>query len=177
MSVGKTYSQAKTEWNFTGDVVDHGFIKDQKPVAKCNFCGHPIRYGYILKNSKNSKKVEVGSECVENFMNITVTVANKMEIAKKNAVKKAKQEAREKVERAYAGAYKEVKKLELAVYEMEHLRNRINDSYFFHAIYNNKVIFYDKIKSGKVVELAKKYDVKLDMDKINAFMEVYKPEF
>ena len=166
MSVSKDYNQAKTEWNFTGDVVDHGFIKDQKPVAKCNFCGHPVRYGYILRNSKNSKKVEVGSECVENFMNVTLNVQNKMDLAKKNIAKKQKADAR----KAVLAALNEANKVVDEVFKSKNYKDRDRIG----AAGNNEWVLYDYIKDGRLFEMAKKYSVNINMDRFNAFLKVYK---
>ena len=59
LSVDKVaYERAKREWVYRGEVIDHGPMKEQIPKpAECQFCGHPIRYGYRLHNTVNQKVV------------------------------------------------------------------------------------------------------------------------
>ena len=69
-SVSQDYNKAKYEWIYSGEVIDHGPIKDQIKKVHCMLCGHSIRYEYIITNKENKKKLGVGSECICNFMNV-----------------------------------------------------------------------------------------------------------
>jgi hypothetical protein len=66
LSVNKLdYNLAKTEWRFTGEIIDN-----QKPIRYCGLCGHNIQYEYILVNQFNGCRLPVGSECVCNYFNV-----------------------------------------------------------------------------------------------------------
>lgn len=95
-SVSKNYNEAKREWEYRGEVIDYGPLKDQKIPAECHACGHPIRYGYILHNRKNNKRMQVGSECVGNFLAIHVRPS------------KLKQDAERCKARKYHDAHQEI---------------------------------------------------------------------
>ena len=85
------YSRATQEWEYRGEVIDYGPLKDQIPKpAECQFCGHKIRYGYRLHNIVNQKVVEVGSECMGNFLEITPALASSLDADKRAAVKERK---------------------------------------------------------------------------------------
>ena len=174
----KEPEELKKEWDFTGKVVDHGPIKDQKPIKRCQLCGHNLRYGYILINSKNNKKVEVGSECIGNYMEITPSLQGKIEYKKQNLIKKAKKaksdaakEEKYKIRHAASWASVEIDYLIKAV---DKTRN-YDDMAAIQNARNNDSTMYKYIKSGIVEKFAKKYKVKINMDRINKFMSLYKP--
>ena len=165
-SSSKVYDEAKKEWAFTGNVNDYGPLKDQKPQQKCQLCGHPIRYGYLLKNSKNNKDVEVGSECIDNYMLVTPTVMKKMDAAKKKAKNQIKVNAR----KAYGLANNEALKVQEAVEK----GNNYKDRDIIGNVHYNHWVLMDRIQSGVLFDLAKKYGVTINMSRINAFVEQYK---
>lgn len=172
-SVSKDYDKAKMEWDFTGTVNDYGELKLQKPVKKCQLCGHPIRYGYILKNNKNGKKVEVGSECIENYVNITPRKINAIEKAKKDAINERKRAIKHASDLAYSKALREAERVRKAVYAGKVYK----DIDVINAIGNNRRVLHDRIKSGALYNLAKKYNVSIDKEKINDFMRTYTDPF
>lgn len=156
-SVSNVYDDAKKEWDFNGTVNDYGPVTEQKPPQKCQLCGHPIRYGYILNNSKNTKSVEVGSECINNYMMVTPTVMKKMEVAKK----KAKNQLKVNAKKAYGLANNEADKVVVAVFKEKNYTDR--DA--IGSVTNNHVVLMDKIQSGVLFALAKKYGVTISMSR------------
>jgi hypothetical protein len=62
-SQSKNYNEAKREWVYKGEVVEH----DQLHPKNCDLCNHGIKYGFILHNTVNGRALEVGSECVGNY--------------------------------------------------------------------------------------------------------------
>lgn len=175
-SVSKDYDKAKLEWGFTGDVNDYGPLKDQKPVKKCQLCGHPIRFGYILKNSKNNKKVEVGSECVCNYLNVTPQLEGRMELVKASILekaKKAKKEAAKKEKLAYNKARGWAAFSIMDLIKIINKTTNYKDQAAIGSTTNNPDVMYKNLKSGVVFDMAKKYNFKLNMAPINDFMKMY----
>ena len=164
-SVSVVYDEAKREWDFTGTVNDYGPVNQQKPTQKCQLCGHPIRYGYILNNKKNSNIVEVGSECVGNYLNISDKLIDKMNKAKK----KAKNQIKENARKVYSLASNEAGKVKDAVFK----GNDYKDKDLIGNINYNSWVLMDRIQSGVLFDLAKKYGVAISMSRINAFVEQY----
>jgi hypothetical protein len=165
-SVSSIYETAKNEWVFAGVVNDYGVIKQQQPTHKCQLCGHAIRYGYMLKNSKNNNETEVGSECVDNYMIITQAVANKMEIAKKKAKNQIKINAQLARDLAGNEAHKVINAVQA------HGTN--SEKYLIGRIDYNPGSLINSINSGLLFNMAKKYNVTINMNRINAFIENYK---
>jgi hypothetical protein len=163
------YNIAKREWVYRGEVIDHGPIKEQIPKpAECQFCGHSIRYGYRLHNTVNQKVVEVGSECIGNFMEITPAIASTLDNDKRAAVKRRKNEKIKRRREIYAAAMTEVRKVRIAVCAFDRCQND-RDSILNAG--NNAAALYSAIISGEIDRLAEKYGVTLDCQKINVFTE------
>ena len=163
------YERAKREWVYRGEVIDHGPIKEQIPKpAECQFCGHPIRYGYRLYNTVNQKVVEVGSECIGNFMEITPAIASTLDTDKRAAAKRRKNEQLKRRREIYAAAMTEVRKVRIAVCAFDRCQND-RDSILNAG--NNAATLYSAIISGEIDRLAEKYGVTLDCQKIHAFAE------
>jgi len=163
------YERAKREWVYRGEVIDHGPIKEQIPKpAECQFCGHSIRYGYRLHNIVNQKVVEVGSECIGNFMEITPAIASTLDTDKRAAVKRRKNEQIKRRREIYAAVMTEVRKVRIAVCAFDRCQND-RDSILNAG--NNAGTLYSAIISGEIDRIAEKYGVTLDCQKIHAFAE------
>src|SRR5690554_4882685 len=163
------YARAKREWEYRGEVVDHGPIKEQIPKpAECQFCGHKIRYGYRLHNTVNQKTVEVGSECVGNFLEITPTIAYSLDADKRAARKRRKNEQIKMRRDLYNSALAELRKVRIAVCAFDNCQN---DRNYILSSGNNASTLYSALVSGEIDRLAEKYGVILDHQKINAFVE------
>ena len=163
------YERAKREWVYRGEVIDHGPINEQIPKpAECQFCGHPIRYGYRLHNTVNQKVVEVGSECIGNFMEITPAIASTLDTDKRAAVKRRKNEQLKRRREIYAAAMTEVRKVRIAVCAFDRCQND-RDSILNAG--NNAATLYSAIISGEIDRLEEKYGVTLDSQKIHAVAE------
>jgi hypothetical protein len=171
MSVEKNdYEQAKKEWVFSGIIEDYGEIKFQQPVHKCQMCGHQIRYGYVLNNLINGKSVTVGSECVENYMHVNtrlqLTLNNKLETVKFNA----KQAKKKELSAVKGQAMNEAGRLADWI-----KKNGTHDEYesIFNVTYNNFTL-NNAIEGGLIERLAKKYNLPVNKDKLNAFAKLHK---
>ena len=163
------YDLAKREWEYRGEVVDHGPLKDQIPKpAECQFCGHKIRYGYRLHNVVNHKVVEVGSECVGNFVEITPSLASALDTDKRTARKRRKNEQLKMRREIYNLAQGEVRKVRIAICAFNRCQK---DRDFILSVCNNAATLYLALASGEIDRLAEKYGVILDHQKINAFVE------
>ena len=184
------YGRAKREWEYRGEVTDHGPLKDQIPKpAECQFCGHPIRYGYRLHNAVNQKVVEVGSECLGNFLEITPALAISLDADKRAAVKERKNRQLKRRRGIYAAAVTEVARIERAVqaeirkrggggFIPRPSRSRYSPTAALEMIGWNPSYFYNRITSPRgglnpnfIPVLAAKYGVAIDLDKIMAFVE------
>jgi len=163
------YSKAKGEWDYRGEVIDHGPIKEQIPKpAECQFCGHSIRYGYRLHNIVNQKVVEVGIECLGNFLEITPTLESTLDADKRAAVKQRKNELLKRRRAMYIAAQGEVRKVRIAICAFNRCQK---DRDFILPVCNNAATLYSALASGEIDRLAEKYGVILDHEKLNAFME------
>ena len=162
------YARAKREWEYRGEVLDHGPIKDQipKPV-ECQFCGHKIRYGYRLHNTVNHKVVEVGSECLGNFLEITPTIAYSLDADKRAARKRRKNEQLKMRRDLYNSALGEVRKVRIAICAFNRCQK---DRDFILPVCNNAATLYSALASGEIDRLADNYGVTIDRKKIQAFM-------
>jgi len=187
------YGRAKREWEYRGEATDHGPLKDQIPKpAECQFCGHPIRYGYRLHNSVNQKVVEVGSECLGNFLEITPALASSLDADKRAAVKERKNRQLKRRREIYNAAVTEVAKIERAV--QAEIRKHggggfiprpipislQSDRAALEMIGRNASYFYNRITSHRgggglnpnfIPVLAAKYGVTIDLGKVVAFVE------
>jgi len=163
------YDRAKREWEYRGEVLDHGPIKEQipKPV-ECQFCGHKIRYGYRLHNNINHKVVEVGSECIGNFLEITPSIASNLDADKRAARKRRKNEQLKMRRDLYNSALAEVRKVRIAVCAIDNCQK---DRNYILSVGNNAATLYSALASGEIDRLAEKYGVILDQQKINVFVE------
>jgi len=162
------YDLAKREWEYRGEVLDHGPIKDQVPKpAECQFCGHKIRYGYRLHNTVNHKAVEVGSECVGNFLEITPALASALDADKRAARKRRKNEQLKMRRDLYNSALAEVRKVRIAICAFNRCQK---DRDFILPVCNNAATLYSALASGEIDRLAENYGVILDRKKIQAFM-------
>ena len=162
------YDLAKREWEYRGEVVDHGPIKDQIPKpAECQFCGHKIRYGYRLHNIINQKTVEVGSECIGNFLEITPALASALDADKRAARKRRKNEQLKMRRDLYNSALAELRKVRIAVCAFDRCQN---DRNYILSAGNNASTLYSALASGEIDRLAENYGVTLDRKKIQAFM-------
>ncbi len=163
------YDLAKQEWDYRGEVIDHGPLKDQipKPV-ECQFCGHNIRYGYRLHNTLNHKVVEVGSECIRNFLEITPALASALDTDKRAAVKRRKNEQLKRRKEVYTAAMRELRKVRIAVCAIDNCQN---DRNYILSAGNNASTLYSAIISGEIDRLAENYGVILDRQNIDAFVE------
>lgn len=163
------YDLAKREWEYRGEVIDYGPIKEQipKPV-ECQFCGHKIRYGYRLHNVINNKVVEVGSECIGNFLEITPSIASNLDNDKRNAVKQRKNQQLKRRKEIYTMAMREFRKVRIAVCAIDNCQN---DRKYILSVGNNAATLYSALISGKIDRLAEKYGVILDRQKIDEFVE------
>jgi hypothetical protein len=173
-----SYSKAKREWDYHGEVIDHGPLKEQIPKpAKCQFCGHPIRYGYGLHNSVNQKFVEVGSECLGNFIEITPAIASTLDADKRAAAKQRKNRQLKRRKDIYIAAQGEAGKVKEAVCAAAATGNEgyREDREYILKIGNNAATLYSGITSGEFDRLAKKYGVTVDLDKITAFIAEAEP--
>ena len=163
------YDIAKQEWEYHGEVVDHGPLKDQIPKpAECEFCGHKIRYGYQLHNNINQKTVEVGSECVGNFLEITPVLASAFDADKRAARKRRKNEQIKMRRDLYNSALGEIRKVRIAVCAID---NCPNDRNYILSVGNNASTLYSSIISGEIDRLAEKYGVIFDHQKVDEFVE------
>ena len=162
------YDLAKREWEYRGEVSDHGPLKDQIPKpAECQFCGHKIRYGYRLHNTINQKTVEVGSECIGNFVEITPALASVLDADKRAARKRRKNEQLKMRREIYNLVQGEVRKLRIAIYAFNRCQK---DRDFILPVCNNAATLYSTLVSGEIDRLAENYGVTLDRKKIQAFM-------
>jgi hypothetical protein len=170
MSVEKNnYELAKREWEYCGEVLDHGPIKDQIPKpAECQFCGHKIRYGYRLHNVVNNKVIEVGSECIGNYLEITHSLASTLEADKRTARKRRKNKQIKMRRDLYNLAQSEVRKVRIAICAFNRCQK---DRDFILPVCNNAATLYSALASGEIDRLAEKYGVILDHEKLNAFVE------
>jgi hypothetical protein len=170
MSVEKNnYELAKREWEYRGEVLDHGPIKDQIPKpAECQFCGHKIRYGYRLHNVVNNKVIEVGSECIGNYLEITHSLASALEADKRTARKRRKNEQIKMRREIYNLAQSEVRKVRIAICAFDRCQKERN---YILSAGNNASNLYSALASGEIDRLAEKYGVILDHEKLNAFVE------
>ncbi len=163
------YNIAKREWEYRGEVLDHGPIKDQIPKpAECQFCGHKIRYGYRLHNTVNQKIVEVGSECIGNFLEITPALASALDTDKRAARKRRKHEQIKMRRDLYNSALAEVRKIRIAVCAFDNCQK---DRNYILSAGNNASTLYAALASGEIDRLAEKYGVILDHQKIDEFVE------
>ena len=163
------YDLAKREWEYRGEVIDHGPLKDQIPKpAECQFCGHNIRYGYRLHNVVNNKAVEVGSECVGNFLEITPALASALDTDKRAARKRRKNKQLKIRRDLYNSALVEVRKVRIAICAFNRCQK---DRDFILPVCNNAATLYSALASGEINRLAENYGVILDQQKINAFVE------
>lgn len=163
------YDSAKREWEYRGEVLDHGPIKEQIPKpAECQFCGHKIRYGYRLHNNINHKVVEVGSECIGNFLEITPTIAYSLDADKRAARKRRKNEQTKMRRDLYNSALGELRKVRIAVCAFDNCQK---DRNYILSSGNNAATLYTALASGEIDRLAEKYGVTLDHQKIQAFMD------
>jgi hypothetical protein len=163
------YNIAKREWEYRGEVIDHGPLKDQIPKpAECQFCGHKIRYGYRLHNTVNQKIVEVGSECIGNFLEITPGLASALDDDKRTARKRRKNEQIKMRRDLYNSALAELRKVRIAVCAFDTCQK---DRNYILSSGNNASTLYSALASGEIDRLAEKYGVILDRQKINAFLE------
>ncbi len=162
------YARAKREWKYRGEVVDHGPIKEQIPKpAECEFCGHKIRYGYRLHNVVNNKVVEVGSECVGNFLEITPSIASNLDADKRATKKRRKNEQLKMRREIYNLAQAEVRKVRITICAFNRSQK---DRDFILPVCNNAATLYSALTSGDIDRLAANYGVTLDRKKIQAFM-------
>lgn len=162
------YDLAKREWEYRGEVLDHGPIKDQIPkLTECQFCGHKIRYGYRLHNVVNNKVVEVGSECIGNFLEITPALASALDADKRAARKRRKNEQLKIRRDLYNSALGEVRKVRIAICAFNRCQK---DRDFILPVCNNAATLYSALASGEIDRLAENYGVTLDRKKIQAFM-------
>ena len=162
------YNIAKREWEYRGEVLDHGPIKEQIPKpAECQFCGHKIRYGYRLHNNINHKVVEVGSECIGNFLEITPTIAYSLDADKRAARKRRKNEQLKMRRDLYNSALGEVRKVRIAICAFNRCQK---DRDFILPVCNNAATLYSALASGEIDRLADNYGVTIDRKKIQAFM-------
>jgi hypothetical protein len=171
MSADKiNYDRAKREWEYRGEAVDHGPLKDQIPKpAECQFCGHKIRYGYRLHNVVNNKVIEVGSECIGNFLEITPSLASALDTDKRTASKRRKNEQIKMRRDLYNSALAEVRKVRIAICAFNRCQK---DRDFIMPVCNNAATLYSALASGEIDRLAEKYGVILDHQKIDEFVEV-----
>lgn len=159
------YNKAKQEWKFSGEVVDHGPIREQKPTKHCQFCGHNIRHGYILGNTVNKRRIEVGSECVYNFVTISPTTLNA-------AVRKLEDKRAVEYKNIYYGASSHVNKLIDHILKQQH--GGSSEQYRAMRTWtNNEAVLYKAIKGGKVQSLAKDKGFKLDTKRLTLFVKMY----
>ncbi len=163
------YARAKGEWDYRGEVIDHGPLKEQIPKpAECQFCGHKIRYGYRLHNVINQKVVEVGSECIGNFLEITPAIASTLDADKRAAVKERKNRQLKMRREIYNSAMGEVRKVKSAVCAGNPSQKERD---FILSVGNNASTLYSALTGGEIERLAEKYGVTVDQQKIEAFMK------
>jgi hypothetical protein len=163
------YNIAKREWEYRGEVLDHGPLKDQIPKpAECQFCGHKIRYGYRLHNTVNQKIVEVGSECIGNYLEITPSLASALDTDKRAARKRRKNDQIKMRRDLYNSALAELRKVRIAVCAFDTCQK---DRNYILSAGNNASTLYSALASGDLDRLAEKYGVILDHEKLNAFVE------
>lgn len=102
-SHSKDYREAIREWSFEGEVIDHGELNNQMGKgAHCQACGHRIRYGYIINNKKNHKKMEIGSECIGNYEGIS---PGRLDTALKTMKKKQSLATQEHINKTHGNFY------------------------------------------------------------------------
>ena len=163
------YDIAKHEWEYRGEVTDYGPITEQIPKpAECQFCGHNIRYGYRLHNVVNNKIVEVGSECIGNFLEITPIIASALDSDKRKAVKQRKNQELKRRKELYNVAMRELRKVRIAICAIDNCQN---DRNYILTAGNNASTLYSSLISGEIDRLAEKYGVIIDREKINEFVE------
>ena len=163
------YARAKQEWQYRGEVLDHGPLKEQIPKpAECQFCGHQIRYGYKLHNVVNKTVVEVGSECIGNFLEITPAIASSLDTDKRAAVKQRKNRQLKMRRAIYIEAQGEVGKVKVAICAGNPCQK---DRDYIITVGNNAAVLYSAITSGEIERMAEKYGVTIDHQKIEAFVE------
>ena len=172
------YDVAKREWEFTGTVDDHGPIHNQMgKTAHCQLCGHEIRYGYILANRISGARLEVGSECIGNYLEITPQVAGRLESAKKAAVARERKKVSDIAKAAIwaaatvRGAVLNAMNAAGGLLAPKAIRDDYNRIV---SVTNNAAVLWSRIEDGTLFELAQKYGVTLRMDYINAFVELVK---
>jgi hypothetical protein len=190
-----SYSKAKREWAYRGEVMDHGPLKDQIPKpAECQFCGHPIRYGYRLHNVVTARTVEVGSECLGNFIVITPSLAKSLDADKRAAKTQYQNRLLKRRREIYQAAVREVTKIEDAVlaevrkqggggFVPQRLPTSLqHDREALSMIGRNPGYFYTRITGPRgglnpdvIPALAKKYGVTVDLEKITAFIAEAEP--
>ena len=164
----KNYDLAKREWEYCGEVTDHGPLKDQIPKpAECQFCGHKIRYGYRLHNVVNNKIIEVGSECIGNYLEITHVLASALDTDKRTARKRRKNQQLKMRRDLYNTAMAELRKVRIAVCAFDNCQK---DRNYILSAGNNASTLYSALASGEIDRLAENYGVTLDQKKIQAFM-------
>ena len=169
-----SYSKAKREWDYHGEVIDHGPLKEQIPKpAECQFCGHPIRYGYGLYNSINHKVVEVGSECLGNFLEITPALISTLDADKRAVMKQRKNRQLKRRRDIYSAAQGEVGKVKVEVCAAAATGNEgyRKDREYILKIGHNASTLHSALTSGEIDRLAKNYEVSFDRHKIQAFTE------
>lgn len=171
----KDYSIAKREWKYTGEVTDHGPIDQQIPKpASCQFCGHPIRYGYLLHNTVTKKQVEVGSECIGNYLDISPAL---VEADKAAARKKRTTQIKVRRRTLYNEACREVLRV---VWTIESLIKHSSDPVVVAAAKRdlaaispatrNGAMLYSAITDGRVARLADRYGVAINSQKLDSFV-------
>ena len=170
------YEKAKKEWEFKGEVIDHGSIKDQKVPVQCALCGHNIRYQYFIENLQNKKKIGVGSECLGNYEIVRAGILE-------SSLKKLKNDQYQKVYDAYRKADWTLHHIRLTIQkDIEEIggiwgwsypENKQRKADFESLNLNNEVMVYRAITSGLAYNLANKYGVKLRQDYIDEFMTTY----
>ena len=170
LSVDKVaYERAKREWVYRGEVIDHGPIKEQIPKpAECQFCGHSIRYGYRLHNIVNQKVVEVGIECLGNFLEITPALESALDADKRAAARQRKNQQIKRRREIYTAVMTELRKVRIAVCAFDRCQND-RDSILNAG--NNAATLYSALVSGEIDRIAERYGVTLDQQKIQAFVQ------
>lgn len=173
------YSVAKREWEYRGEVTDHGPLDQQIPKpAECQFCGHPIRYGYLLHNRFTGRRVEVGSECIGNYLDITPALAGRLEADKRDARKKRDARIQKHRRAVYEGARREflrvlwtVESRYKAAGGYKAIGSPVAKDYFsIDAAGSNAATLYTAITDGRVTRLAARHGVVIDPRKLDAFV-------
>lgn len=178
LSHSQNLDTAKKEWDYEGTVIDHGPIRDQDIKAHCTLCGHPIRYGFILKNRVNKVSIEVGSECINNY---SLVEPGKNDLPRD--VKKLKIEQQKEFDNKFRGAQFTVSHLRAEL--LEKIKNskgigsgaltKLNDDYkIISQSTNNEYALYKFLKNGAIDAIAKNHNHQFKReDYLSAFMEAY----